>query len=417
MSSSAGPIPTAPPAAFGTGPVTVAVPAGNAAAPFDVVRTLNAPTGATVTAWARIDQPRLAVWTPRGDLLVSQPNQGTVLRLQPNGTAAPKQSKVVTGLISPQGLAFDNLDGQEVLYVAESTAILRYDWNGSGVGTRTMVVGNLPGTGAYNHPLKAVAVAPDHTVYFDVASSSNADPADRSEGEAQIESVRPDGSQRSVVMTGVRNGNGLAFDPTGQLWTAVNNRDNIAYPEHGPFGGETDAFGKVVQAYVNDHPADEIVKVLPGRDLGWPYCNPDQTLNKNQADPYAQMPFRADAQLASTKIDCAQLTPVERGLLAHSAPLGLTFLSRSTVPASFRAGAVVGTHGSNNHVPPRSAAVYWMSFTAAGGLGPIQPLLTGFQESSGDRWGKPVDAVPGPDGALYVTDDTADVIYRVVLPG
>jgi glucose/arabinose dehydrogenase len=391
---------------------------GNAAAPFDRARTLNAPTGSIVQVWARVDNARFAIWTPEGDLLVSQPSRGTVTRLHPNGNAAPQSSTLLSGLTSPQGLAFDLLDGQRVLYVAESTAILRYPWNGASVGRPTTVVGNLPGSGSYAHPLKEVAVGADHTVYFDIASSSNADPADRDAGEAQIDSVRPDGSNRRVLMTGVRNGDGLAFDPTGQLWTAVNQRDLVTDPEHGPFGGQADAYGKVVQDYVNDHPVDQIAKVVDGRDLGWPYCNPDQTLNSNTVDPFGQMPFRADVIAnPSGKVDCSKLTPVERGVPAHSAPLGLTFLGGSQVPAAFRSGAALATHGSNNHVPPRAAALYWLSFDAVRGLGPIQPLLTGFADASGDRWGKPVDAVPGPDGALYVTDDTADAVYRMVLPG
>ena len=64
--------------------------------------------------------------------------------------------------------------------------------------------------------------------------------------------------------------------PDGTVWTAVNERDNIPYPSHGPYGTDSDAFGKVIQAYVNDHPPDEVVPVTAGRDLGWPYCDPDQ---------------------------------------------------------------------------------------------------------------------------------------------
>jgi glucose/arabinose dehydrogenase len=399
-------------------PLTVAVLSGTGAKPFDVERSLNAPAGTTVQVWARIDNARFAAWTPAGDLLVSQPGRGTVLLLHPNGDGPPTQTTLVSGLTSPQGLAFDYLNGQEVLYIAESDAIVRYVWNGAGVGPPTSIVADLPSGSPYNHPLKAVAVAPDHTIYFDIGSSSNADPTDRERGEAQINSVRPDGSGRQVVMTGVRNGDGLAFDPTGQLWTAVNQRDQVSYPLPGSFGGDGDAYGKVIQEYVNDHPADEVVKVQPARDLGWPYCNPDQTLTNTPDDPYAQMAYRDDVEAnGDGAFDCTSLPPVERGVPAHSAPLGLHFLAASTVPAAFRSGATLATHGSNNHVPPRAAALYWMPFSASSGLGAIQPLLTGFADSSGDRWGKPVDAVPGPDGALYVTDDTAGAVYRMVLPG
>jgi len=39
-------------------------------------------------------------------------------------------------------------------------------------------------------------------------------------------------------------------------------------------------------------------------------------------------------------------------------------------------------------------------------------LAGGFQNADGSFWGRPVDAVPGPDGALYV----AGAIYRLAPP-
>jgi glucose/arabinose dehydrogenase len=43
-------------------------------------------------------------------------------------------------------------------------------------------------------------------------------------------------------------------------------------------------------------------------------------------------------------------------------------------------------------------------------------MVTGFQNPDGTRWGRPVDAVAGPDGALYVSDDLAGAIYRLAPP-
>jgi glucose/arabinose dehydrogenase len=394
--------------------VTVVVAAGNGAAPLDVPRTLTVPAGTVVTAWARIPGARFAIWTPQGDLLVSTPGAGSVQRVHPEASGNPTITTVVAGLDRPHGMAFDTIEGKTYLYVIETGQLDRYDWNGTSIGARAVLVTGLPGTGSYSHPAKAVVVGPDHTIYLDVASSSNADPADRSQGEALIASYRPDGTGRRVLMVGVRNGDGLAFAPDGQLWVAVNQRDRVNYPIHGAFGGLADAYGTFVESYGNDHPTDQIVKVLPGRDLGWPYCNPDQDLSTG-SDLLASMRFRADTETNANgqNLDCASLTPVERGIAAHSAPLGLEFLGKSTVPQPWRGGAVVATHGSNNHVPPLAGSVLWMAFSE-GTLAPAQDLLTGF-EADGNRWGRPVDAVPGPDGALYVTDDTAGVIYQVTL--
>lgn len=367
--------------------------------------------------WARVDGARLATWTPEGDLLISTPGVGAIRLLHPQGSA-PRVSTVVSGLSSPQGMAFDVLDGQRVLYVIESTQLDRYVWTGDGVGARTVVVPLPGGSGGYRHPLKNVAVGPDHTVYLDVGSSSNADPADRDNGQALVASYRPDGSGRRVLMTGVRNGDGLAFDPNGALWTAVNNRDQITFPRHAAFGGTSDGFGREFQSYVNDHPADEIAQVIAGRDLGWPLCNPDQDVSAD-TDPLGAMAFSRDAETNAngSALDCGALLPVERGLPAHSAPLGFHFLANSALPADWRGGAVVATHGSNGHVPPLPGAVSWLPWNGST-LGAAQDLITGFATGGGndiDRWGRPVDAVPGPDGALYVTDDTAGAVYRVVL--
>jgi glucose/arabinose dehydrogenase len=406
-------------------PLTVRVPASNAAPPFDVARTLSAPVGATVSVWARVDGARFMTWTPEGALLVSQPSLGVVTALTPStATQSPTASRVLSGLTAPQGMAFDTLDGRRVLYVAESDQLDRYDWVGSRPVDRQVVVRDLPDgntrPGGYNHPLKDVVIGPDHTIYLDVASASNADPADRAAGEALIASYRSDGTGRRVLMTGVRNGDGLALDPAGQLWTAVNNRDRISVPRHVAVGSVPDAYGRVLQSYVNDHPADEIAKVIAGRDLGWPYCNPDQDLaSSSQVDPFGQMRFAPDTESNANgqHFDCAALPPLERGIAAHSAPLGLDFLGASTLPARWRSAAVVATHGSNGHLPPLAGSVLWLPWSLAHGgtLGAARELLAGFATGT-DRWGRPVDALPGPDGALYVSDDTAGAVYRITLP-
>jgi glucose/arabinose dehydrogenase len=233
---------------------------------------------------------------------------------------------------------------------------------------------------------------------------------------AVIMAMKPNGSDLHVVEKGVRNGEGLAVAPNGTVWTAVNNRDNIPYPFRKAYGGYKDAFGKVIQAYVNNHPPDEVLPVTQGRDLGWPYCNPDQDLN-HPTGSLANVPFVADAPTnpGGQHLDCAKLSKLQVGLPAHSAPLGLAFLEDSKIPAPWSGGAVVAVHGSWNRQPPRAPAVLWMAWNAVKhSLMPSVAMITGFQNADGSRWGRPVDAIPGPDGALYVSDDTANAIYRFV---
>jgi glucose/arabinose dehydrogenase len=391
-----------------------------------VPRTLTVPAGWTAEVWARVPDARMEAWSPEGDLLVSEPNEGDIIELAPGSDpqAVPTERTVLSGLTQPQGLAFAQLDGNWVLYVGESDQIDRYAWSGSTVsGARTVIAGNLPDldpTGDDVHRQKDVAVAPDGTVYFNVGSSSNANPDDRTmtPPRAVIMAVNSNGGNLHVVETGVRNGEGLAVAPNGIVWTAVNNRDNITYPFSGAYDGVTDPLGRVIQAYVNNHPPDEVVPVTQGRDLGWPYCNPDTDLN-TPAGSEANVPFVADALTneGGTAFDCASLPRVQVGLPAHSAPLGLAFLEDSKLPAPWSGGAVVAVHGSWDRQPPQPPAVLWMAWNAAPGtLQPAITLVSGFQDADGSRWGRPVDAVPGPDGALYVSDDTAGAIYRISPP-
>jgi len=232
--------------------------------------------------------------------------------------------------------------------------------------------------------------------------------------------IPPGGGPPEVFARGVRNGTGLAVAPDGAIWTAVNNRDNIEYPFDAPFGDARESSqGEVIVDYVNDHPAEELAKLTPGRDLGWPYCNPDPDVRPGLAGTafeYTNPPFVNDIETnpGGVKLDCAGLPRIEQSLGAHSAPLGMSFTAG--LPAPYDQGALVGVHGSWNRKPPRAPEVSYFPL-ANGTLGPQRTLVGGFQDESGDRWGRPVAAVVGPDGAVYITDDEADAVYRLAPPG
>lgn len=402
----------------------LAVPAGEDGGALSVPHTLTLPAGWTAQVWARVPDARMEAWTPEGSLLVSQPARGSVVALRPDAAGTATVTTVLSGLTNPQGLAFATMGGRPVLYVAESGQIDRYPWGPDGIAApRTVVTPGLPDTDPHGddvHRMKDVTAAADGTVYFNVGSSSNANPDDRTTPRQRgvIMAVRPDGTGLRVVERGVRNGEGLAVAPDGSVWTAVNERDNIPYPAHGPYTSFSDAFGQVIRAYVNEHPPDEVAPVTAGRDLGWPYCDPDQDGNE-AAGSLADVPLVPNAitNPGGHALDCAALKPVEVGIPAHSAPLGLTFLAGSKLPAPWTSGAAVAVHGSWDRQPPRAPAVLWLDWDAAKGtLLPGVTLAGGFQNADGSFWGRPVDAVPGPDGALYVSDDAAGAIYRLVPP-
>jgi glucose/arabinose dehydrogenase len=406
--------------------VRLAVPAANRSGPFTSAHRLTMPQGWRPEVWALVDAVRFEMWTPENDLLASQPANGTVTLLTPRAgkpAAPPAQRTILSGLRNPQGLAFDRIGGHEVLYVAESDEVDRYTWTGAGVGRRTVLIKGLPDTqpaGDDVHSLKDVVVGGDHTIYVGVGSSSNASPRDSWHGipRASVLAYHPNGKVKRVWATGIRNGDGLSFAPDGTLWTAVNERDQISYPFHHAYGASADAYNQVIEAYVNNHPPDEVARLTAGRDLGWPYCDPDvHTGATDTRFNYTNLPFTRDAQTNphGTRGDCAQLARLQVGLPAHSAPLGFHFLIGSALPAQWSNGAVVAGHGSWDRHPPRPPTVYWMPWNRSRHtLGAPRVLVGGFQEPNGSRWGRVADAVPGPDGALYVSDDQADAIYRVV---
>jgi len=340
----------------------------------------------------------LAAWAPDGRLLVSVPNAGQIVGLQ-----SGRGSVLLDGLDQPHGLAFAG----NTLYVAESDQVDVYDYaSGTATNRRTAAAG-LPDArspdlgGAYAHALKSVAVGRDGAVYFSIGSTGNITAGDRtaSPPRAAIMRIPPGGGPAAPFATGVRNGTGLAVAPDGSVWTAVNNRDNIADPQS----------REVTLDYINDHPPESVAKLTPGRELGWPYCNPD-------GGP-ANLPFIRDVQTNADgdKLDCASLPPVEQSLGAHAAPLGMSFTA-NVLPAPYASGALVGVHGSWNRQPPLAPEVAFFPWQN-GRLGNQQTLVGGFQADDGTRWGRPVAAVTGPDGAAYITDDYADAIYRLAPPG
>ncbi len=205
------------------------------------------------------------------------------------------------------------------------------------------------------------------------------------------------------------------------MWSGVNNRDNIEYPYDRPYGNASGSSrGDVIDDYVTAQPAEALAKLTPGRNLGWPYCNPDPDVQPGVAGSPQRLTdigFVNDQQTNAdgAKLDCAALPTVEQGFPAHSAPLGLAFTT-GTLPAPYADGALAGVHGSWNASPPRAPEVSFFAWQG-GSLGPQQTLVGGFQDSDGSRWGRPVAAVPGPDGAVYVTDDEAGAVYRLAPPG
>jgi glucose/arabinose dehydrogenase len=408
----------------GLAPVTIEVPKGMNAAPLNIQRQALVPRGWTMSVFTRLPSARLEVWAPDKTLLVSVPEDGTVVRLVPNGKGQATVSPLLTGLNLPHGLAFDG----SKLYVAQTDRVDTYTYADGKATDPKPLLTNLPSAdspelgGKYAHALKSVALGQDGSVYVSIGSTGNISTEDLTANppRASILRVPPNGGKPEAFAVGVRNGTGLAVAPDGAVWTAVNNRDNVQYPFDRPYGGGSGSSkGEVIGDYVRDHPVEPLAKLSPGRNLGWPYCNPDPDEKpgvKGSKQDRSTVPFTADVETnpGGGKLDCGKLPPIEQTLGGHSAPLGLSFVDGG-LPGDYAHGALVGVHGSWNAKPPRAPEVSFFPWHE-GELGKQQTLVGGFQAQDGSRWGRPVAAVLGPDNAIYISDDEAGAVYRLAPP-
>ena len=346
-------------AALVTAGLLAAVPAAGSDRP-----PLRLPPGVRADVFAAgLGAPRALAVDPGGVLLVSLSAAGRVVALVPATGGPPRVVEVAGGLNLPHGLVVR----EGALYVAETGRVLRfrYDARRRTATAPVPVVTDLP-AGAH-HWTRSIAFGPDGRLY--VAIGSSCDVCREADARrAAIVSYAADGSDMRAVATGLRNPVGLAFHPaTGALWTTINERDWRR-------GGA---------------PPDYVTAVPAGAAFGWPDC-------------YAlDGAFLPDPELPQPR-PCQGLTLPSLELPPHSAPLGMTF---------HRGRLLVALHGSRAELP---AAGYKIIRIVVDGRGRAraEDFATGWRQ--GDRvWGRPVDVVSGPDGALYVSDDHGGRIVRI----
>jgi glucose/arabinose dehydrogenase len=296
--------------------------------------------------------------------------------------------------------------------------VSRAVWTGSVPVVLETIIGDLPSEtfpelmGAYGHSLKNIAISGDQ-LFVSVASATNADVSDilATPTRAAIHVYPVDGGTGRLYAKGLRNAEGLALHPrTGELWAAVNHRDNLRYPLHdGRF-----EYGSQEYGYINDNPPEPFTRVRDGANYGWPYCNPTAD-NGNDAMPYVP---DYDNNPDESVVDCDGLDRIDKGLPAHSAPLGLSFWTGAMAPAGYRDGALIGMHGCWNCSVPRGYKVVFLPMRDDGFEDPID-LVIGFLSDATDRttaWGRPVDVIPNRRGDLYISDDRAGAVYELYRP-
>lgn len=375
-------------------------------------QTPSVPGGLTVSAYATdLANPRNVYTLPNGDVLVVQSKaptgkpvfrpkdviRGWIMAIAHGETGEQKPSNLITllrdtdrdgtpeerydlltGLNSPFGVTWF----EDKLYVAATDAILVYPYRlgESAITTEATVLTPLPGGPINHHWTKDLVLGPDgRFLYASVGSNSNIveNGLEAEKGRAAIWQVdRVTGASR-VFASGLRNPNGLTFNPqSGELWAAINERDEL-----GP-----------------DLVPDYVTSVKDGGFYGWPW-----SYYGNHVDPRVR-PKRPDLVASAIKPDYS--------LGSHVAPLGMTFADRSALPEQYRNGAFVGEHGSWNRHAFTGYKVVYIPFENGRPSGMAQDVVTGFLDGDNAR-GRPVGVGIDGTGALLVADDTGNIVWRV----
>ena len=368
--------------------------------------------GLAVNAYATdLDHPRWLYVLPNGDVLVAEtnapprPEDGKGIRgwfmgrfMKRAGARTPSANRItllrdadgdgvseirtvlLQGLNSPFGMALVG----ENLYIANTDALLRFPYSegATQITAAGVKVTDLPGGPLNHHWTKNVIASHDGSkLYVTVGSNSNVaeNGMDKEEQRAAILEIDPASGATRVFASGLRNPNGLAWQPqTGQLWTAVNERDEIG----------------------NDLVPDYMTSVTENGFYGWPYSYHGQHVDERVQPPRPDLVARA-------------IVP-DYALGAHTASLGLAFCESDLFPARYQGGAFVGQHGSWNRKPQNGYKVIFVPFVAGRANGMAEDILTGFIDEEGDARGRPVGVAIDRAGALLVADDVGNRIWRVI---
>lgn len=306
-------------------------------------------------------------------------NRITLLRDE-NGDGKPETREVfLDHLSSPFGVALVGSD----FYVANTDSIIRYRYadGDTKITSPGAPLTPLPGGPIDHHWTKSLVASPDGSLlYVGVGSNSNIteNGMEAEKNRAAIWEVDRMSGRHRIFASGLRNPNGLTFEPTTKaLWTVVNERDELG-PNLVP---------------------DYMTSVKPGGFYGWPYSYYGQ-----HVDPRVK-PQRPDLVKAAIVPDYS--------LGSHVAPLGLAFNTGNALPPRYAGGAFVGEHGSWDRPDFNGYRVVFVPFANGKPSGKAEDVVTGFLNANGQARGRPVGVAFDKTGALLIADDVGNTVWRV----
>jgi glucose/arabinose dehydrogenase len=339
------------------------------------LETIRLPVGFNISLYAdNVPNARSMVLGEKGTLFVSTRSAGQVYAVQDldHDGQADKISLLAKGLNMPNGVAWR----RGALFVAEVDRILRFDKIESQLDSPPppiVINDSLPNDS--HHGWKFIAFGPDDKLYLQIGAPCN---VCKKENPlyATIVRMNPDGSGLEIVAEGVRNSVGFDWHPqTQELWFTENGRDWLG----------------------DKLPDDELNRITKsGQHFGFPYCHAGEI---------------ADPNFGHLR-HCKEFEPPVLKLGAHVAPLGMRFYTGHQFPVVYKNQIFMAQHGSWNSSVPVGYRIMVVHLKD-NQVEKYERFAEGWLGQNGRAWGRPVDVLVMPDGALLVSDDKAGVIYRI----
>ena len=332
--------------------------------------TPHVPPGFVAAKFASgLNMPRTLRTAPNGDVFLAESGAGAIRVF-----SGENSHVFASGLDLPFGIAFwPPGPSPRFVYIAETNRVLRFPYPGGGAAET--IVPSLPTGG---HWTRDLAFSADGTrLFVSLGSASNDSP--EGDSRAVVLSFAPDGQDRRVFASGLRNCSAEAVQPaTGSLWCVVNERDGLG----------------------DNLPPDYATVVKEGEFYGWPWFyigdHPD--------------PRHSGASSRPVVVPDVLIQP-------HSAPLGIAFYDGPSFPAEYRGDAFVALHGSWNRTKRTGYKLIRLRFENGRPTGEYEDFMTGFVRSDTQVWGRPVGVTVAADGALLVSEDGNGTIWRIAYKG
>jgi glucose/arabinose dehydrogenase len=328
-----------------------------------------------IAIYAEVDNARSLAVSPSGMIYIGNRNGDKVYAVKDTDGdfKADKKWIIASGLNMPNGVAFKDGD----LYIAEMTRVIKFpdiESKLNNPGNPIVINDDFPEQ--EGHGWRYIAFGPDGKLYVPVGAPCNiCEPEE--EIFASITRLNADGTGREIFARGVRNTVGFTWHPeTRELWFTDNGRDMMG--------------DDVPNCELNHAPK-------AGMHFGYPYCHEGSV---------------KDTEFGS-KRSCDEFVPPVQKMGPHVAPLGLKFYTGNMFPAQYKSQLIVARHGSWNRSKKSGHDLALVKIQNNKSVG-LESFASGWLDDATQKvWGRPVDVLELPDGSLLVSDDHANVIYRI----